>query len=92
MIIFRVTTGRSWTTFPTAVKDSDSSGAGANPIQFAHQTAESSFLQSTLSSSVNNGRSGSLYDPNLTDAERAKESLASIQITGEKSVEAKLEV
>ena len=43
MIIFRVTTGRSFTKFPTA-KD----GVPSNPLQFAHQTAESSFLQSTL--------------------------------------------
>ncbi|KAJ2936161.1 hypothetical protein H1R20_g933, partial [Candolleomyces eurysporus] len=43
MIIFRVTTGRSFTKFPS-VKD----GVLTNPIQFNHQTAESSFLQSTL--------------------------------------------
>ena len=43
MIIFRVTTGRSFTKFPTA-RD----GGLTNPIQFAHQTAESNFLQSTL--------------------------------------------
>jgi hypothetical protein len=43
MIIFRVTTGRSFTRFPTP-KD----GVPSNPIQFAHQTAESSFLQSTF--------------------------------------------
>jgi hypothetical protein len=43
MIIFRVTTGRSFTNFPTP-KD----GVLSNPIQFAHQTAESSFLQSTF--------------------------------------------
>jgi hypothetical protein len=43
MIIFRVTTGRSFTKFPTP-KD----GVLSNPIQFAHQTAESSFLQSTF--------------------------------------------
>ncbi|KAJ2921895.1 hypothetical protein H1R20_g15197, partial [Candolleomyces eurysporus] len=43
MIIFRVTTGRSFTKFPS-VKD----GVLTNPIQFAHRTAESSFLQSTL--------------------------------------------
>ncbi|RXW18592.1 hypothetical protein EST38_g7264 [Candolleomyces aberdarensis] len=42
MIIFRVTTGRSFTKFPS-VKD----GVLTNPIQFVHQTAESSFLQST---------------------------------------------
>ncbi|RXW16639.1 hypothetical protein EST38_g9216 [Candolleomyces aberdarensis] len=41
--IFRVTTGRSFTKFPS-VKD----GVLTNPIQFAHQAAESSFLQSTL--------------------------------------------
>jgi hypothetical protein len=41
MIIFRVTTGRSFTNFP---KD----GVLSNPIQFAHRTAESSFLQSTF--------------------------------------------
>ncbi|KAJ2936158.1 hypothetical protein H1R20_g928, partial [Candolleomyces eurysporus] len=43
MIIFRVTTGRSFTKFPSA-KD----GVLTNPIQSAHRTAESSFLQSTL--------------------------------------------
>jgi hypothetical protein len=43
MIMFRVTTGRSFTRFPTP-KD----GVLSNPIQFAHQTAESSFLQSTF--------------------------------------------
>ncbi|RXW18596.1 hypothetical protein EST38_g7270 [Candolleomyces aberdarensis] len=43
MIIFRVTTGRSFTKFPSA-KD----GVATNPIQFAHQTAESSFFQLTL--------------------------------------------
>ncbi|RXW16805.1 hypothetical protein EST38_g9045 [Candolleomyces aberdarensis] len=43
MIIFRVTTGRSFTKFPS-VKD----GVLTNPIQFVHQTAESSFLRSTL--------------------------------------------
>ncbi|KAJ2923381.1 hypothetical protein H1R20_g13712, partial [Candolleomyces eurysporus] len=42
MIIFRVTTGRSWLKFPT-VKD----GAISNPIKFAHQTAESSFFVSS---------------------------------------------
>jgi hypothetical protein len=43
MIIFRVTTGRSFTHFPTP-KD----GVLSNPIQFAHRTAESSFLQSAF--------------------------------------------
>jgi hypothetical protein len=43
MIIFRVTTGRSFTKFPTP-----QDGGLSNPIQFARQTAESSFLQSTL--------------------------------------------
>ncbi|KAJ2924615.1 hypothetical protein H1R20_g12486, partial [Candolleomyces eurysporus] len=43
MIIFRVTTGRSFTNLPLA-KD----GVVTNPIQFAHRTAESSFLQSAL--------------------------------------------
>ncbi|KAJ2923574.1 hypothetical protein H1R20_g13519, partial [Candolleomyces eurysporus] len=51
MIIFRVTTGRSFTKFPSA-KD----GVPTNPIQFARQTAESSFLQSTLNRE--SGRSG----------------------------------
>ncbi|KAJ2935475.1 hypothetical protein H1R20_g1623, partial [Candolleomyces eurysporus] len=40
MIIFRVTTGRSFTQFPS-VKN----GILSNPIVFAHQTAESSLLQ-----------------------------------------------
>ncbi|KAJ2921997.1 hypothetical protein H1R20_g15096, partial [Candolleomyces eurysporus] len=43
MIIFRVTTGRSFTRFPSA-----KNGVVTNPMQFAHRTAESSFLQSTL--------------------------------------------
>ena len=43
MIIFRVITGRSFTQFPTP-KD----GVLSNPIQFAHQTAETSFIQSTF--------------------------------------------
>ncbi|KAJ2913769.1 hypothetical protein MD484_g6656, partial [Candolleomyces efflorescens] len=42
MIIFRVTTGRSFTKFPTS-KDAMPS----NPIHFAHQTTQSSSLQST---------------------------------------------
>ncbi|RXW14898.1 hypothetical protein EST38_g10952 [Candolleomyces aberdarensis] len=51
MIIFRVTTGRSFTKFPS-VKD----GVVTNPIQFARRTAESSFLQSTLNREF--GRNG----------------------------------
>ncbi|KAJ2917946.1 hypothetical protein MD484_g2434, partial [Candolleomyces efflorescens] len=43
MIIFRVTTGRSFTKFPTT-----QDGVLSNPIQFAHQSAESSFLQTTF--------------------------------------------
>ncbi|KAJ2935474.1 hypothetical protein H1R20_g1620, partial [Candolleomyces eurysporus] len=42
MIIFRVTTGRSFIKFPSA-----ENGAISNPLQFAHRTAESSFLQSS---------------------------------------------
>ncbi|KAJ2936319.1 hypothetical protein H1R20_g775, partial [Candolleomyces eurysporus] len=51
MIIFRVTTGRSFTKLPSA-KD----GVVTNPIQFAHRTAESSFLQSALNREF--GRNG----------------------------------
>ncbi|KAJ2923528.1 hypothetical protein H1R20_g13566, partial [Candolleomyces eurysporus] len=43
MIIFRVTTGRSFIKFPSAKDD-----VLSNPIAFAHQTAESSFLQSSI--------------------------------------------
>jgi hypothetical protein len=43
MIIFRVTTGRSFTKFPSS-KD----GALSNPIQFAHQSMDSSFNESTF--------------------------------------------
>ncbi|RXW20661.1 hypothetical protein EST38_g5175 [Candolleomyces aberdarensis] len=43
MIIFRVTTGRSFTK-SLSVKD----GIVTNPIQFARRTAESSFIQTTL--------------------------------------------
>jgi hypothetical protein len=46
MIIFRVTTGRSFTKLPS-IKD-----GVLNSLQFAHQTAESSFLQSTLNREV----------------------------------------
>lgn len=48
MIIFRVTTGRSFTNFPTSKDGGLSTGKDSKPLQFAHQTAESSFLQSTL--------------------------------------------
>jgi hypothetical protein len=53
MIIFRVTTGRSFTKFPI-VRD----GVPSNPLQFAPQMAESSFLQSSLSREF--GRNGDL--------------------------------
>ena len=43
MIIFRVTTGRSFTRFPTP-KD----GVLSNAIQFAQRTTESTFRQWTL--------------------------------------------
>jgi hypothetical protein len=43
MIIFRVTTGRSFTKLPSAVDS-----VLSNPIQFARETEKSSFLQSTL--------------------------------------------
>ncbi|KAJ2926134.1 hypothetical protein H1R20_g10960, partial [Candolleomyces eurysporus] len=51
MIIFRVTTGRSFTKFPS-VKD----GVVTDPIQFARRTAESSFLQSTLNRKFDRNR------------------------------------
>ncbi|KAJ2921418.1 hypothetical protein H1R20_g15677, partial [Candolleomyces eurysporus] len=51
MIIFRVTTGRSFTKFPT-VKD----GVLSNTLQFAHKTAEESFLQSTYNSEFGRDR------------------------------------
>ncbi|RXW14445.1 hypothetical protein EST38_g11410 [Candolleomyces aberdarensis] len=57
MIIFRVTTGRSFTRFPSA-KDS----VVNNPIRFARRTAESSFLQSTFNREF--GRNG------VTDTEQ----------------------
>ncbi|RXW13393.1 hypothetical protein EST38_g12463 [Candolleomyces aberdarensis] len=50
MIIFRVTTGRSFTKFP-AIRD-----GVTNEIQFAHQTAESSFLRSTLNRELGRNR------------------------------------
>ncbi|RXW11542.1 hypothetical protein EST38_g14312 [Candolleomyces aberdarensis] len=43
MIVFRVTTGRSFTKFPSG-KD----GVLSNPLQFADHAAESTFLQSGL--------------------------------------------
>ncbi|KAJ2936160.1 hypothetical protein H1R20_g930, partial [Candolleomyces eurysporus] len=66
MIIFRVTTGRSFTKFPS-VKD----GVLTNPIQFVHRTAESSFLRSTLNrefgqnreADTEQGLNGSIGDP-----------------------------
>ena len=54
MIIFRVTTGRSFTKFPSPSQGAD--GGLSNPIQFARQTAESSFLQSTLNTESNGNR------------------------------------
>ncbi|RXW18591.1 hypothetical protein EST38_g7265 [Candolleomyces aberdarensis] len=51
MIIFRVTTGRSFTRFPS-VKD----GVVTNPIQFVRRIAESSFLQSTLNRELGQNR------------------------------------
>jgi hypothetical protein len=50
MIIFRVTTGRSFTKLPS-VKD-----GVLKPLQFAHPTAESSFLQSTLNHEIGRNR------------------------------------
>ncbi|KAJ2912617.1 hypothetical protein MD484_g7797, partial [Candolleomyces efflorescens] len=47
MIIFRVTTGRSFTRFPKP-NTKDSGAPPDVPIQFAHHTAESSFFQSTF--------------------------------------------
>ncbi|KAJ2936312.1 hypothetical protein H1R20_g772, partial [Candolleomyces eurysporus] len=69
MIIFRVTTGRSFTNFPLA-KD----GVVTNPIQFAHRTAESSFLQSALNrefgrnrdANTEQGLNGSIGEPTQT--------------------------
>ncbi|RXW11994.1 hypothetical protein EST38_g13861 [Candolleomyces aberdarensis] len=69
MIIFRVTTGRSFTKFPSA-KD----GVVTNPIQFARRTAESSFLQSTLNrefgrnggADTEKGLNGSVGEPTQT--------------------------
>ncbi|KAJ2921998.1 hypothetical protein H1R20_g15097, partial [Candolleomyces eurysporus] len=53
MIIFRVTTGCSFTKFPS-VQD----GVLTSPIQFAPRTAESSFLQSTSNREI-----GQNHDP-----------------------------
>ncbi|RXW18597.1 hypothetical protein EST38_g7260 [Candolleomyces aberdarensis] len=69
MIIFRLTTGRSFTKFPSP-KD----GVVTNPIQFARRTAESSFLQSTLNREFGRhggidseqGMNGSIGDPTQT--------------------------
>ena len=76
MIIFRVTTGRSWLKFPT-VKD----GAITNPINFAHQTAESSFLQTSM-----HQRFGRNVD--VVEVERDQESNTSDPITS-KALEGK---
>ncbi|KAJ2915197.1 hypothetical protein MD484_g5205, partial [Candolleomyces efflorescens] len=70
MIIFRVTTGRSFTEFPSP-KDGVPSGS----LQFAHQTAESSFLQSTLNREIGRNRhpdteQGQLDLPNQTPEKR----------------------
>ncbi|RXW12551.1 hypothetical protein EST38_g13305 [Candolleomyces aberdarensis] len=51
LIIFRVTTGRSFTKFPS-VKD----GVLTNPIHFAQGTAETSFLHSTLDRELGRNR------------------------------------
>ena len=54
MIIFRITTGRSFTKFPT-VND----GVVTDAIQFAQGGAESTFLQSTFNRELGRNR-----DPN----------------------------
>lgn len=51
MIIFRVPTGRSFTQLPTL-----DNGAVSKPLQFAHQTEESSFLESNLNQEFGRNR------------------------------------
>ncbi|RXW24360.1 hypothetical protein EST38_g1475 [Candolleomyces aberdarensis] len=60
MIIFRVTTGRSFTKF-SLVKDD----VVTNSIQFARQTAESSLIQSTLNcdADTEQGLTASIGEP-----------------------------
>jgi hypothetical protein len=80
MIIFRVTTGRSLTRFPTPNKD----GVLPNPIQLAHQTAESSF-RSTF-----NRESGRNSDPdpeiglNLSEDESDRSQMSVMHVPQEK--------
>jgi hypothetical protein len=70
MIIFRVTTGRSFTELVT-VKDGDRS----KTLQFARQTAESFFLHSKLSDpEAEGGLNASAGRPTTTQTESTAQS------------------
>jgi hypothetical protein len=78
MIIFRVTTGRSFTKFPS-MKD----GALSDPLQFATRTAESSFLQSTLNRELRRNQ-----DPDTEQGDARPEDEGTVYITQEKHIRA----
>jgi hypothetical protein len=84
MIIFRVTTGRSFTKFPTP-----NDGALSKPLRFAHRTAESSFLQSSLNRELAQSRDlDTELGLNPSISEPSTKSLASIlHLTQEKRIE-----
>ncbi|RXW16538.1 hypothetical protein EST38_g9311 [Candolleomyces aberdarensis] len=80
MIIFRVTTGRSFTKFPS-VKD----GVVTNPLQFARRTAQSSFLQSTLNPEFGrNGGADNEQGLNSSTGEYSQAQTSAIYIAQEK--------
>jgi hypothetical protein len=84
MIIFRVTTGRSFTKFPTPKDD-----ALSKPLRFAHRTAESSFLQSSLNPELAQSRDLDIeLGLNPSISEPSTRSYAStLRLTQEKRIE-----
>ncbi|KAJ2924655.1 hypothetical protein H1R20_g12424, partial [Candolleomyces eurysporus] len=92
MIIFRVTTGRSFTKFPTL-----KNGNLSHPIEFAHRTAESSFLRSSCprglagSPEFDLERFGGESNGEIQTPTTAQTSQEIIQISEEKRVEETVE-
>ncbi|KAJ2923835.1 hypothetical protein H1R20_g13262, partial [Candolleomyces eurysporus] len=79
MIIFRVTTGRSFTKFPT-VKD----GVISKPLEFAHQTAESCFLQSNFDPEFSQNRDSNPDQGNASVSNPRVEAERIVHITQER--------
>ncbi|KAJ2926507.1 hypothetical protein H1R20_g10601, partial [Candolleomyces eurysporus] len=80
MIIFRVTTHRSFTEFPS-VND----GVLTNPIQFARRTVESSFLQLTFNrESGQNGDAEQGLNSSIGEPSQTQTSLIHVHVAQEK--------